>query len=231
MASSNIFKRKEYKYIITNNQYSDLKNYMKEFMQLDEHKRHRISNIYFDTSDYKIIRRSIEKPIYKEKLRLRKYDHSTSVFIELKKKYDGTVYKRRIEIDEKKLNNDIKKLEKNTQINKEIHGFLDRYDEIDARVYLAYDREAYFGKLDQDFRMTFDFNVVARNEEISLEENKKIDWKITKENQILLEVKTLIGLPKWLLIFFKENKIYKQSFSKYGATYKEYIYPKLLKEE
>ncbi len=234
MTMQSVFKRYELKYKLTKEQYIKLLDFMKDKMELDSYKRHKISNIYFDTDDYRVIRFSLEKPNYKEKLRLRIYGEPNDenlAFIELKKKYDGVVYKRRISdsqenallylLDGEKINAD-------SQIHKEIDYFIDSYDNLlKPRVYLSYEREAFFSKEDENFRMTFDFNIKMRDKDISLFDSKK-DTQILEDNYVLLEVKTAQGLPFWLIQFLNENEIYKTSFSKYGTAFNTYLLPQLI---
>ncbi|MFI3260094.1 MAG: polyphosphate polymerase domain-containing protein [bacterium] len=227
MNSSNYLKRKELKYKLNYDQYIELKNMMESYMCIDKNKKHKISNIYFDTADYKVIIASMEKPIYKEKLRIRKYSTSDSIFIELKKKYKGIVYKKRVDLDKEKLNDNIFSLETKNQTNCEINHFLEKYEEMDARVYLSYDREAYFCKDDDSFRMTFDSNILFRDTNVSLELDDKHDLCVLEDNVFILEVKAAGSLPAWLISFLSEKKIYRSSFSKYAEAYKKFIFPKL----
>ncbi len=232
-AQQTIFSRSEIKYKLTISQHKLLCNAMKNYMQLDEYGRHKISNIYFDTRDYKIIRHSIEKPKYKEKLRLRIYGepkNEGNAYIELKKKYDGIVYKRRILSSQ----NDAceylicnKPLCDNSQIKNEIDYFMSKSGELLPRVYLSYEREAFFCKTDENLRMTFDFNIKMRDSEVSLFASEN-DVDVLDENHVLMEVKTLNGLPFWLVNFLSDNKIYKTSFSKYGTGYEKFILPKFI---
>lgn len=229
MSIQKCFKRSEIKYKLNIKDYNTLLIIMNKYMKMDDYKRHKISNIYFDTDDYKIIRNSIEKPIYKEKLRIRRYNESPAVFIELKKKYKGIVYKRRINATNVVNKKDIFSLSEHKQINNEINYFLSRYEEIDAKVYLSYEREAYYSLDDDNLRMTFDFNIMFRDNSVSFE-SSECDKRVLSEDYVLLEVKTLNGFPDWFLKFLSENGIIKTSFSKYGEAYKRYIYPKLIKE-
>ncbi|MFI3306946.1 MAG: polyphosphate polymerase domain-containing protein [Mycoplasmatota bacterium] len=222
MSNKNIFKRTELKYFLTKKQYKRLLVTMKHYMTMDAYKRHKISNIYFDTPDFQIIRRSLEKPIYKEKLRIRKYNKNDFVFVELKKKYKGIVYKRRVAISDKQLNNNINNLNDDEQINREIKYFISCYDDIDARAYLSYDRDAYFSNDDEDLRMTFDFNIRFRVDDVSLDESENDNF-VLDDDVVLLEVKTVFGYPKWFLDFLNENDIRKISFSKYGVAYKKFV--------
>ncbi len=227
------FKRYELKYILTKAQYETLLMTMPSEMQLDEYGRHKISNIYFDTEDFRIIRHSLEKPKYKEKLRVRCYgepsDNST-VFIELKKKFNGVVYKRRVYDKQQNvfsyLFDDAETVE-NSQILGEIDYFKRSYNEIKPRVYLSYERDAYYSKLDDTFRLTFDFNIKTRDFDVSLYESAH-DKQILSDDNVLLEVKTVMGLPAWFLQFLSENQIYKTSFSKYGTAYQTYFLPQFI---
>ncbi len=103
MAFQIVFKRYELKYMLTLEQKEKVLEAMLPYMQLDKYGRTTIRNIYFDTASYRLIRRSIEKPAYKEKLRIRSYSQATAdstVFVELKKKYEKVVYKRRLPLCE-----------------------------------------------------------------------------------------------------------------------------------
>ncbi len=228
-----IFARSEIKYKLTKNQHISLCAVMRNYMQQDEYGRHKISNIYFDTQDYKIIRHSIEKPKYKEKLRLRIYGEPKSdnnAFIELKKKFNGTVYKRRILSSQNDACDYLiskKPLCENSQIKNEIDYFISNKGELLPKVYLSYEREAYFCKADENLRITFDFNIKMRDSEISLFASEN-DISVLDDNYVLMEVKTLNGLPFWLVNFLSKNKIYKTSFSKYGVGYEQFILPKYL---
>lgn len=233
MAAKTVFKRHELKYIFSIEKYEKLLKCMEGKMVLDKYGRNRITSIYYDTIDYKIIRNSLEKPKYREKLRVRVYgvpNEEEQAYIELKKKYNGIVYKRRVGAKQKDvlkhLNDKVEEIE-HSQIQKEIDYFKSEYDSIEAKVYLAYDREAYYTKVDSEFRMTFDFNIRVRNNNVSFEETRD-DKLVLDENYVLLEVKTVEGMPFWLLEFFKENEISTVSFSKYGTAYKKYILPKFV---
>ena len=228
---NDIFKRYEMKYLITREQYEALKLCMADHMVKDKFFKTTNCNIYFDTPDQLLIRRSLEKPIYKEKLRVRSYGVATEnqeVFIELKKKYDGIVYKRRIRFEEKDAMNYLCKHEtpvKTSQISKEIDYFMDLYEAIQPMAFLSYDRESYAGKVDESFRMTFDQNIIFRDYDLSLTKGIYGD-SILESGKVLLEVKTAMGIPMWLTEFFSKNHIYKTSFSKYGKAYQEMILPK-----
>lgn len=96
-----VFARYEKKYKLTLSQYAALRRWLQDRMEVDSYGLHTICNIYYDTPDFQLIRTSLEKPVYKEKLRLRSYGvpgGDTPVFVELKKKLDGVVYKRRVSL-------------------------------------------------------------------------------------------------------------------------------------
>ncbi len=237
MSVQTVFKRYELKYKLTRQQHSDLCDYMQDYMKLDSYGRHKISNIYFDTDDYRIIRASLEKPKYKEKLRLRIYgtpNEEKPAFIELKKKFNGVVYKRRISASQNEAISylfDGKQAEHPSQIHKEIDYFIDSYDNLlMPRVYLSYEREAYYCEEDDNFRMTFDFNIKMRDTNVSLYDDAD-DTKVLDDDYVLLEVKTVQGLPFWLIEFFNQQNIYKTSFSKYGTAYNTFLLPHILNEQ
>lgn len=126
MAYKKVFKRSEIKYIITKSQYLLICGLLKDRMHPDEYGKSVICNLYLDTPDFLLIRRSIEKPVYKEKLRVRSYGvatNNTPVYLELKKKFKGVVYKRRVGLLNSQLNDflDGKDLScDNKQVEKEI---------------------------------------------------------------------------------------------------------------
>lgn len=228
MKPKTTFKRYELKYFITKKQKTELMALFQHYMRPDEFGQNSIFNIYYDTPDFLIIRRSIEKPaIYKEKLRLRSYGRAhddTQVFLELKKKYQSVVYKRRIALAAQDADDyfaDAYTLPP-TQIGKEIDYFKTVYTGIAPKVFIAYDREAFFAIDDSDVRITFDENIVWRDEALSLK-SEKYGQRLIPEDMALMEVKVAGGIPLWLTEFLTKNKIYKTSFSKYGNTYKAII--------
>ena len=199
---------------------------MTEFMNSDEYGKSTICNIYFDTPDFLLIRRSIEKPVYKEKLRLRSYGTPTSdstVFIELKKKYRKVVYKRRISLSERDAMSFL--VDRNPvcegQISNEINYFLDHYEGVAPAVFLSYEREAFYGKTDHDLRITFDSNILWRDSDLSLCKGV-YGAPLLDQGQVIMEIKVAAAMPMWLVKFLSENKIYKTSFSKYGTAYKTF---------
>ena len=199
-------------------------------MALDQYGRTTIRNIYFDTDNYRLIRHSIEKPAYKEKLRLRSYkkaNPSSTVFVELKKKYDSVVYKRRVSLSEAEALDWVTgkmHCKEETQISDEIDYFLHYYETLHPVVFLSYEREAYFCKDGGDFRVTFDDNILCRQEDLSLESDV---WgiPILEDGKVLMEIKCSGGIPLWMTHVLSQEHIYKTSFSKYGTAYQTMIFP------
>ncbi len=196
-------------------------------MQDDEYGLSTISSIYFDTDNYDVIRTSLEKPVYKEKLRLRVYGKVTgnsNAFLELKKKYEGVVYKRRITLKLKDamdyLNKGIYPAE-NSQILKEIDYFLKMYKPTRG-TYIAYDRIAMYGLEDKDLRITFDKDIRVAFDRTSIEPPEDVK-PVTKEGERLMEIKVQGAMPLWLTEALSELKIYPVSFSKYGMAAKTYL--------
>lgn len=232
MGYQTVFKRYELKYMLTQEQKQRILEAMEPYMALDEYGRTIIRNIYFDTDSYRLVRKSIEKPTYKEKLRIRSYDQAkpkSPVFVELKKKYDSIVYKRRLSLPESTAMEWVQgeqSCEKETQISNEIDYFLSYYKTLRPVVFLSYEREAYYSLDGGDFRITFDDHILCRQEDLSLESDV---WgtPLLEENEVLMEVKCSGGLPLWLTRVLSEEHIYKTSFSKYGTAYQTVIYPGL----
>lgn len=228
MAYQAVFKRYEMKYMMTKKQQKAVLEAMLPYMKLDDFGHTTIRNIYFDTDSYRLVRRSIEKPVYKEKLRIRSYkqvEGEDKVFVELKKKYDDVVYKRRESIS---WNDTMDWLcggayfPKRTQIGKEIDYFFEYYGTLAPKVFLSYEREAFYALDGGDFRVTFDENILARCEKLSLSEGV---WgkKLIGDDKVLMEIKTSGGFPLWMTKVLTKQQIYKTSFSKYGTAYENMI--------
>ena len=231
-----IFKRYEIKYMLTVEQKNRLVQVMEPYMQIDKYGRTTIRNIYFDTDNYRLIRRSIEKPDYKEKLRVRSYqtaDDNSPVFVELKKKFNGVVYKRRISMTEREAMAWICEgapPPKETQITREIDYFCSYYGNMRPAVYLSYEREAYFEKNGGDFRVTFDDNIFCRQSDMSLRSEPYGD-RILDDGLVMMELKCSGGIPLWMAHALSELKLSKASYSKYGTAYTTLIYPNLIEEK
>lgn len=229
MAAQMIFKRYELKYLLTLAQKEKILRAMEPYMSLDNYGRTTIRNIYYDTDSFLLIRRSIEKPVYKEKLRLRSYtraDGDTPIFVELKKKYDSVVYKRRLQMTQTQALGWLAGTGSpppDSQIAREIDYFTKYYQTLHPTVFLSYEREAYYAKDGSDFRVTFDDNILCRRNNLSLDSDT---WGVPllDEGMVLMELKASGGLPLWMTCALSGEKIYKTSFSKYGTAYQTIIH-------
>ena len=232
MAFQTVFKRYELKYMLTSEQKEKILKAMAPYMELDKYGRTTIRNIYFDTDNYRLIRRSIEKPAYKEKLRIRSYSRATpdsTVFVELKKKYEKVVYKRRIALCESEAVAWLCREGEcpvNTQISREIDYFIDFYGKLKPSVFLSYEREAYYDKSGGDFRVTFDDTILCRQTDVSLC-SSAYGEPILDEGKVLMELKCSGGIPLWMVDVLSREHIYKTSFSKYGTAYSTLIFPEI----
>ena len=229
------FKRFEKKFILTSEQYNKLLPILLNYMNLDKHckvgENYNIYNIYYDTLNNDVIRHSISKPYYKEKLRLRSYNVPNSlddkVFLELKKKINGIVNKRRVVMtlgevyefleNRKKPNFDDYE---NYQVIREIEYYLSK-NKVYPNVYIGNSRKALFGKGDKEFRVTFDNEITARRNDLYLTSGC-FGYDILGENKYLMEVKFLGSIPLWFTKILSDLKIYNTHYSKYGTEYMMY---------
>lgn len=220
-----IFERYEKKYILSREQKQKLLERIEEYIEPDLYPHSEISNIYYDTDDNELIRRSLDKPKYKEKLRLRTYgtaDLESNAFIEIKKKYNGVVYKRRIMM---KLQEAVEYLEhgkkpaQQSQILSEIDYFMNMYQPKPS-LFLFYERDSYKGKNDLDLRITFDTNIQSRRDNLQLEKNLPGE-KLLEDGVYVMEIKVPQAYPMWLVKALTELHVYPTSFSKYGRIYQK----------
>lgn len=217
------FKRYEKKYLITPEQYGLFKEKTLLYIKPDEHSKYTLCNLYYDTDSYSLIRASLEKPVYKEKLRIRSYGvpgPEDRVFVELKKKYNGVVYKRRAVLPESSAY-EFLSLHSSThsQIEKEI-AYFQSFHYSFPKVFIAYDREAYQGINNSELRITFDTNIRWRTDRLKLSDGDD-GYPLLNNNLILLEIKAPGNYPLWLSKILSELKIFPVSFSKYGTCYKK----------
>lgn len=224
-----VFRRKEQKYQLNAAQAAAFRQAMAVYMEHDRYATSAIRNIYYDTPDYRLIRRSLEKPEYKEKLRLRSYGDASAdskVFLEMKKKYKGVVYKRRIRLKTQQaqeyMADPAQKLE-DSQIGREIDYFKQFYGDLFPAVFLSYDRESWRSH-DGTLRITLDWNVRYRTENVDLTE-PTYGTQLLEPGVHLLEIKSPGAMPMWLVEVLNKNQIRQCSFSKYGT-----VYLRLLKE-
>ena len=219
------FKRYEKKYLLSPQQYRTVRQGIQERMQLDQYGLYTICSIYFDTDNFQLIRSSLEKPVYKEKLRLRSYgvpeDAQSPVFLELKKKYKGVVYKRRVDMQL-------------DECREYLFAGVLEHPAVDAagKVFLAYDRMAFFSPEEEELRITFDQNIRWRDTQLSLSDG---DWgypllQDALADHVLMEIKIPGAMPLWLSCLLDEAAVFPTSFSKYGYCYKNYLFPDLEKK-
>lgn len=230
-----VFNRFEHKYMLDKSAYNKITETLDAHMVLDSHNKDRvpytIANIYFDTCDDRLIRASLSKPKYKEKLRLRSYgvpDENSKVYLEIKKKFNGIVNKRRTTLKLQEAYEFVKsgtppeyKDYMNAQVLKEIEYFLKIYS-LEPKLYLAYDRIAYFEKDNDDLRISFDTNIRSRRDNLRLEYGDCGD-KLLDGDVYLMEIKTSLAKPVWLCKVLSELGIKRKSFSKYGTEFKKSI--------
>ena len=218
-----VFKRKEVKYLLTEAQLAALRPALETHMEPDAFAHSSISNLYYDTPDFRMLRRSQEKPVYKEKLRLRSYgvpDEETQVFPEIKKKAEGIVYKRRVSMP---YGDAIRYLSRRRpgedgQIFQELNWMLLAYGSLAPRIFLSYERDSWKGREDPSLRLTLDREILWRTEALDL---RRGAWgePLLEPNQVLMEVKISNAAPLWLAEALSENGIFPISFSKCGRAF------------
>ncbi|MBR0464218.1 MAG: polyphosphate polymerase domain-containing protein [Clostridia bacterium] len=219
-----VMKRYELKYLLDARQTAFLKQRLEGHMKLDQYGRTSIASLYYDTPDYRLIRASMEKPLFKEKIRLRSYglaSESSPVYLELKRKADGIVYKRRVQTTLPRVeaffsgHGDICA---GGQINREITYFRDYYGELTPSCLIIYDREAYY-EPDGDLRLTIDFNPRYRMQRLNLT-SSMLGTHLRPQGGTILEIKVQEAMPLWLTHILDEGGIRKASFSKYGEAFR-----------
>ena len=251
MASfTDTFERKEVKYRLNAKQHREVLDALAGRMAADEYGRTRITSLYFDTPTRDLIARSLEKPLYKEKLRVRWYGTPTSgerVYVEIKKKYDGIVYKRRVGCSltaayaylmgrvpyenacmQNPLSDQLQQDEALTlhsiQIAREIDAFAARYGNLRPSMYIVCERTAYApvsGADAEGLRITFDSGVAYRDVLAGEREAGSAFHPLLGLGETIMEVKTAGAYPSWLVEVLGGCQAYPSSFSKYGAAYQE----------
>ena len=224
------FERRETKYIIPNERFADFLTALAEYMEQDEYGRHLIQSLYYDTDNYQMIRHSMEKPVYKEKFRVRCYGlacEDSLVFLELKKKIDRVVYKRRIAISYEAYQTWLAggafpMDEKQPQISRELAWVFYQYPDLKPKVLISYERLSYFGKANAQFRVTFDQQISYQSEpfDLSTLNNRAL---VAPEIGVLMEVKALGAYPLWFVELLNQYQLQKSSFSKYAQTYQRHL--------
>lgn len=232
MAYANTFKRREMKFLLNESQYRLLFDEVTRYMTEDKFGLHTIMNIYLDNQNDEIILNSINKPAYREKLRLRAYgkaaEDDTRTFLEIKKKFKGVTYKRRLEGTYKELFDYVTEGKvpelpeyRHRQVFEEIDWLMRRMN-LEPRIVICYDREAFFGNDDREFRLTFDGNIRFRRSALDLREGCGGELFADAPHRIM-EVKSAGAVPLWLVKLLSENRIYQGSFSKYATIYQKEV--------
>lgn len=226
-----VFKRIEKKYLISQSQYDEIICTIKNHTCADEHGETRVYSLYMDTPDHLLIRRSLQKPLYKEKLRLRSYGYpegDSRVFVEIKKKCRRVVYKRRIELPLHEAAELIRNRElpgekyssEERQILDEISWMLKRYGNLTPAMVISCDRMAYYALDDDNLRITFDRQILWKDVH-RMNEEDCLDRALLPEGMLVMEIKTADAMPLWLVDLLSMNDIYPTSFSKYGRAYEQ----------
>ena len=238
-----VFKRKEIKYLLNSEERNALLPILEAHMEPDAFAHSSIFNLYYDTPDFRMVRRSLEKPMYKEKLRLRSYgtpENTSTVFPEIKKKAMGIVYKRRISLPYQEAVSFLSGQQiastdtcdgttqqiastdmcdgTTRQILHELDWMLASYKDLDPRVFLSYERDSYKGISDPSLRLTLDQDILFRTDRLDLREGT-FGEAILLPDQTLMEVKISNAAPLWLAQALSEIGIFPVSFSKYGRAY------------
>lgn len=227
-----VMKRYELKYLLNNEQLKHFMDRISHHMKVDKYGVTSIASIYFDTPDYRLINKSIEKPKYKEKLRLRGYGlvaPDKPTFLEIKRKCEGIVYKRRIALSEKEAFSLIasKEAREKTQISRELEAFMEKYNVLEPKYLIIYDRIAYYQD-NSDLRITVDMNPRYRIDDLNLHTSMD-GYPLLEDGGAILEVKVQHSVPIWLSAILSEEKIYQTSFSKVGEAHKKEMKKKIAK--
>ena len=235
MAYQAVFKRKEIKYLLSEKQYQALMRILSDRIIPDEFPTSAISNLYYDTPDFRLIRTSLQKPKYKEKLRLRCYkvpNADTQAFLEIKKKVAGIVYKRRESLPYRKAVNYLagKAPGGDSQIFRELDWMLTSYRNLAPAMFLSYDRVSFQGKEDPSVRLTFDRNILWRTTALDLSAGT---WgeALLQPGERLMEIKISNAMPLWLADALSRCRIYPVSFSKYGKAYETLLWRERMQKE
>ena len=236
MAYANTFKRREMKFLLDERQYNDVLEAIKGFMTEDEFGLHTIMNIYLDNRNNDLIRSSLGKPIYKEKVRLRCYGNKaaddSAAFLEIKKKYRGLTYKRRLEGRYKELFDyitDGSQPQDRGQVFGELDYLINRM-RLRPKIVICYDRRAFYGTEDKEFRLTMDGNIRFRRGDLDLRSGDGGSYLLSQPFKVM-EVKSVGAIPLELVRALSRLKIYRGSYSKYGSIYSSEVAAMLRKKQ
>ena len=196
-----IFKRTEKKYLLSAQQYRAFLAALEPFVKRDRYFESDIMSLYYDTPDYRLIRASIEKP----------------VFLEIKRKYKGVVYKRRSVMPLSRAAG-FPETTRDTQIEKELAWCFDFYEGLAPQMLITYKRHAYTALSDPELRITFDSELLFRDYDLRLDKGI-YGRKLLPHGERIMEIKIAGAIPLWLAGLLDELKIYPASYSKYGTAY------------
>jgi len=219
------FQRYEKKYLLSREKYLALWRELEAQVEPDIFFQSTVCSMYYDWADFRLIRHSLEKPVYKEKLRLRSYNvpgPEDQVFVELKKKFQGVVYKRRVALPAVEAEAWLAgrtPAPDQSQISREIDWFL-KTNPVSPRVLIACDRRAYVAREDKELRVTFDSSIRWRETELSLTAGDQ-GQELLADGQVLMEIKLPEAAPLWLAGLLSRLEIFPQGFSKYGQCYEK----------
>lgn len=226
------FNRFEEKFFLSEEQKNHMIKYLQKFCAFDAYcdaeKSYRVYNLYYDTSDGNLLRQSVEKPSFKEKLRMRSYKFPIGpvdpIYLEIKKKVDGRINKRRIRLPysdavrliEEGIQPEFEDYE-SRQVLSEINYFLEM-NPVRPNYYIGYERIALSARDGSGIRITFDHHILERTWNLNLSEDS--GTPLLKDGEWLMEIKTSGNYPLWLTAKLSELAIYSRSFSKVGSAYR-----------
>lgn len=241
MTVQKVFARSEVKYLVSDKQRELIEHEMLRWMRPDEFGRSTVRSLYYDTPDHLLIRRSLAAPVYKEKLRLRSYkqaDETSPVYAEIKKKFDGVVYKRRCRMtnaaaeaylsggwQDGPYKNEQEDSALDAQVTKELDFMLSRYKTLAPAAFVSCEREAFYAVDDHEFRITFDDNILGRDTR-PVTHGRHRRTEASPGRSVADEIKAGGAFPLWICRILTEEKIHKTSFSKYGNIYRRVIEPR-----
>ncbi len=214
------FLRKENKYLLDQSTFDVLMNKLDGHLKHDKYNKSHLLSVYYDSDDYRLITKSIEKPEFKEKLRIRSYGpplDDDQIYVELKKKFDGVVYKRRTMAKYQDILKNIDDCKyTDAMVGKEIISLSNRYGGLKPKVFVSCDRQYFVGKDDDTLRITFDSNLMYRTDNVYLNHAEN-DVKLN--DSIVMEIKAIGAMPLWLTRILDELHIFKTSYSKVGSAF------------
>lgn len=219
-----VFEREETKYVITRSQYHDLVKALGDHIEPDIYFKNTNCSVYYDTPEFELVSRSLDKPLYKQKIRVRSYgvpkDDTSPVFLEIKKKFKGVGNKRRLALRLKDFYGFLQHGElygDSPQIEREVKQCFDFYN-LSPSMYVAYERYSYCGVKDSDFRLTFDLDLRSRIHDLRLEAGSHGDL-FFPDQKVIMEAKGLGAFPLWFVRELSAMQIRPSSFQKYGYSF------------